>query len=459
MKFCERPYTYAYFGDKGEVWPCGWMHYTIGNLYEQDIDEIWHSEAADKARQSIQNGSFAFCRETSCPFCERGELLDLSEEEIAKRAVPSELPLAVNMANDHICNIACTSCRKSVYCPEEGEREKIDGALKRFLPFANKLEALSMNGGGEFLANPSFIEFLSALRPETKDFNLSFETNGVLFDEEHWEKFSHLGKYNISVTVTLNSLRREVYRYLSGGFDHMERVKKNLRFLSDLRRRKQINQLDVTMVVQECNFWEVPDYIHTFTKSDEYAVDKIVMKPLYKWWKMDEDTYWFKNILNPMHPYHKEYLKILADDCWNDPKVYDWGCHNIREAMPHPLKQEEIYRKVLSKVYNNEDGLTPVEYLKKCVEKLGAKRIGFYGKNEFSLEFARLLKETGVEIFQLTWVPEDRNGEFRKVAKQEFKPDMADAMIIIDFFKGGYWFKDLRALGFEGEIVTVEELA
>lgn len=166
MKFCNRPFAYAYLGDKGEVWPCGWMHYCIGNLYEQNIDEIWHSEAADKARQSIVDGTFAFCRKTSCPFCERGELEDLPKAEIRRRAIPAELPLVVNMANDHICNIAYTSCRKSVYCPEEGEREKIDDALKRFLPFANKLEELSMNGGGEFLANPSFIEFLEELRPE-----------------------------------------------------------------------------------------------------------------------------------------------------------------------------------------------------------------------------------------------------------------------------------------------------
>ena len=456
MRFCKRPFMYAYLGDKGEVWPCGWMHYTIGNLYEQNIDEIWHSEAAEQARQSIINGSFAFCRETSCPFCERGELLDLTEEEIQKQAVPTELPLSVNMANDHICNIACTSCRKSVYCPEEGEREKIDGALKRFLPFANKMEELSMNGGGEFLANPSYIEFLEKLQPESENFKLGFETNGVLFDEAHWARFSHLGKYDISVTVTLNSLQREVYRYLSGGFDHMERVKKNLRFLSDLRREGQINKLNVTMVVQECNFWEVPSYINTFTQSDEYAVDEIVMKPLYKWWKMDEETYWFKNILNPLHPYHKEYLKILADDCWKHPKVYDWGCHNIREAMPHPLKQEEIYRRLLMEIYTNKEGLS-VEYVKKRLEKLGGKRIGFYGKNEFSQTFAKLLRDAGAEVFQLTWVPEDCQGEFPKVAKQDFKPEMADAMIIIDFFKGSYWFNDLRALGYQGPLVSVEE--
>ncbi len=30
-------------------------------------------------------------------------------------------------------------------------------------------------------------------------------------------------------------------------------------------------------------------------------------------------------------------------------------------------------------------------------------------------------------------------------------------MVIIDFFKGGYWFKDLKALGFEKPLLTVEE--
>ncbi len=458
MKFCENPFKYAYLAPQGEVRPCPWMHITLGNLYEQDIADIWHSPAAETARRSIKNGSFAFCRKTSCHFLEKDELPDLSEEEFAQKAKATDLPVYINIANDLTCNIACTTCRKGVYCPGEGEKEKIDSALEDILPVANQAELLELNGYGEFLANPSFIRLLNRLEPVRDDLKILLETNGVLFDEYHWEQFSHLSKYDLRVTVTLNSLRRDVYRYLSGGFDHRDRVLENLRFLSKLRRDGKINLLSVTMVVQDCNFWEVPEYIRTLSDEREFMFDTIMMKPLYKWYKMDEETYWFKNILNPQHPYHRSYLKILEDDCWKDPKVYDWGCHNIRESIPHPLKQEEIYRKILSRIYDNEDGLMPAEYLKKCVDRLGAKRIGFYGKNEFSLEFAKLLRETGAEIFQLTWALEDCCGEFTKVAKQDFKPDMADAMLIIDFFKGGYWFNDLRALGYRGPIVTVEDL-
>ena len=458
MKFCDRPFTFAYLADKGEVWPCGWMHYTIGNLYEQNLDEIWHSEAAQVARQTILDGSFAFCRKQSCPFLERNELPDLTEEEIRERAVPSRYPVSINMANDHICNIACTNCRTSVYCPEEGEREKIDNALVRLLPIANQAEWLAMNGGGEFLANPSFIHFLEKLRPEHDNFSIHFESNGVLFDAAHWNRFSHLGQYNITATITINSLKREVYRYLSGGFDHLEQVLDNLRFLSKLRRENILNKLLVTIVVQESNFWEVPDYIRTFAHSEEFEIDSIVMKPLYKWWKMKEETYWFKNILNPLHPYHKEYLKILADDCWNDPKVYDWGCHNIREALPHPLEQEKIYNRLLLDIFQNDKGLSPAEFLQDCVNHVGAKRIGYYGKNEFSRKLVRMLRDAGVDVaFQLTWAVECADGELPKVAKQEFRPDMADMILVIDFFKGSYWFKDLPAIGFQGPVLSLEQ--
>lgn len=123
MKFCVKPFNNVYLASDGEVWPCGWMHYVIGNLYEQNLDEIWHSEAAEQARKSILDGSFAFCRKTSCPFCERDELPDLTEEEIRERAVPTQMPMYIQLANDRTCNIACTSCRDCLLHVEKEERE------------------------------------------------------------------------------------------------------------------------------------------------------------------------------------------------------------------------------------------------------------------------------------------------------------------------------------------------
>lgn len=458
MRFCQKPFTSAYLAPHGEVWPCGWMHYTIGNLYEQDMDEIWHSEAAKLARESILNGSFAFCRVLSCPFLERNDLPDLTEEEIQKQAVPEETPAYITIANDRTCNIACTSCRKCVSGPDREERKKIDRALERFLPVANRAQSVGMNGQGEFLANPSFIKLLNQLRPVREDFQISFESNGILFDEAHWAKFSHLGDYETSATITLNSLRRETYRYLTGGFDHLEKELDNLRFLSRLRREGKLNSLAITMVVQECNFWEIPEYVRTFTKDPDFEVDTIEIKPIYNWFKMEPETYWFKNVRNPLHPYHKEYLKILADECWKEPKVYDWGCHNVLPATRHPLSQEKTYNRLLMDIYQNDQGLSPAEFLRSRMEPFSGKRVGYYGKNEFSKTMAKMLLDAGIDLaFQLTWTMEDADGFLPKVAKQDFRPDMADVMLIIDFHKGYYWFEDLPALGFQGPVLSIEE--
>lgn len=457
MKFCERPFTSVYLAPDGEVWPCSWMHFLLGNLYEQDLGEIWNGEAVQEARKTILDGSFAYCRKISCPFLERGDLPDLTEDELKERAVPAETPHFINIANDRICNIACTTCRKEIYCPKENEREKIDTALERLIPFANRAEIINMNGQGEFLANPSFIQLLEKLRPEKKTCQISFETNGVLFDEDHWNRFSHLGDYKINVLVTLNSLRREVYRYLSGGFDHAERVMDNLRFLSGLRREGKINNLTVTMVVQESNFWEIPEYVRTLTASGEFEVDQITFRPVYKWFGMDRETYWFKNMLNPLHPYHKEYLKILDDECWKHPKVYDWGCHNIRETRQHPLSQEKTFNRLLLDIFDNKDGLSPVEYLKRCVERIGGKRIGIYGENEFEGTLVRLLQEAGAEIvFRLTRY-KDVDGDIPTISMPHFQPDSVDAILLLELYDQQNRINNLRSLKFDGPIINLEE--
>ena len=78
-----------------------------------------------------------------------------------------------------------------MFYPDKNYREKIDKALESILPYANRVKMLDLNGAGEFLANPSFLKFLNALRPERPDCVFNFETNGILFDEARWEKFSH----------------------------------------------------------------------------------------------------------------------------------------------------------------------------------------------------------------------------------------------------------------------------
>lgn len=458
MKFCERPFKAAYYGSTGKVWPCGWMHYAIGDQYEQDLGEIWNSEAANRARESILDGSFAYCRKVSCPLCEQDKLLEVTEEELKTLAVPTEVPEILLIANDMTCNIACTTCRTGMFCPSAEYREKVDSILQKLKPYAERAKYIDMDGTGEALASPSFMRFLAELHPEHSDCTISLQTNGVLFDEAHWSKISHLSGYDLRTIVTLNSIQRETYRYLSGGFDHLERVLENLRFLSRLRRENKLKRLGITMVVQECNFQEIPEYINRFSDSREYEFDYISIKPVYKWFGLSEETYWFKNVLNPLHPYHKEYLKVLEDPCWKKPKVQDWGCHNLREARPHPLTQEKIYSRLLLDIYENPQGLSAVDFIKSRLSAMDLRRIGVFGENEVSAAILRLLREAGADIaFQLTWFRTEE-GEIPKVSMQDFRPEMADTMLFLDFYDRQNLTSNLRNLKFQGQVLTAEEL-
>ena len=458
MKFCHRPFTFMYLGPRGEIWPCPWMHYVIGNIYEQDAHEIWRGEAAQAARESILNGSYAYCRKMSCPFLERGDLPEVSQENMERVGVAEEMPQTVSFCNDYTCNIACTNCRTELYCPTAKEREQINGVLEKMLPVAQKAQTVTMNGRGEFLANQSFIRFLERLKPEREDFSLVLESNGILFDEKNWERFSHLSGYHISVTVTVNSLRREVYRYLSGGFDRLDRVLSNLRFLSGLRREGKINYLSVATVVQESNFWEVPEMIRVFSGSERFAIDQIIMRPIYSWWGMARETYWFKNILNPRHPYHKEYLRILDDDCWKEPKVYDWGCHNLRESREHPLVQEKMMSNLLLGLYDGNDGVTAADRVRERLNLLGVRNLGLYGESEHFDRILRLLRDAGATVsFRLTRF-DDAEGELPTISMPNLRPDAVDAILLTELYDRQNRTNNLRALGYRGQILTLEDL-
>lgn len=50
-----------------------------------------------------------------------------------------------------------------------------------------------------------------------------------------------------------------------------------------------------------------------------------MLRPVYQWGRMTDKEYWFKDILNPLHPYHCEYLEILKNPILHDPRVYNFA--------------------------------------------------------------------------------------------------------------------------------------
>lgn len=327
MKYCKNAYEYLYLDTyEGNVALCPWMfpeEGVIGNLLEEDFEKIWFSEKAQKLRDAHTENCFKYCRPQGCPYIQNNDLPEIQDnEEYKKLTVNREYPTTINLAHDFICNQSCETCRSSVFVPPKDYAEKMNKIREKIAPYLDKAKMITASGHGDPFASPYMTDLLAKLNPNDKNMVIQLETNGVFFDEEHWEKIKHLKEINLKVVVTVNSYDKFTYEHISRGGNY-EKLMKNLNFISELRKTNDIKEFVVAAVVQDRNFRQMPEFIeHTFAK---YAVDHIILRPVYQWGTMPEKTFWFKDVLNPKHPYHAEYLEILQHPALKDGRVYNFG--------------------------------------------------------------------------------------------------------------------------------------
>ena len=458
MLFCKKPFEQIYISE-AYVKTCPWTNLILGNLLETPIEVLWTNEKAEAIRESIKDGSFRFCRKEECPHCASGMLENMNESEA--KAYSAELyPIDINVSYDKFCNHSCPSCRKGVFIPNELYKAKMKTMKNAVLPIVNKTKRLSTCGMGDCFSSPFMMDFIKELNPEDPDFCISFETNGVCLDQKRWEEISNIHKYPINITVTPNSFDRYTYMYLSGGHDNLEKSNKNLKFISELRTTGKISSFKINMVVQESNYREIPSFVEKCL--NEYYPDIVQIKPLNKWFCLNSTDYWFKNILNPLHPYHENYLKVMQHPILQHPKVWDWTMLNHdRAPKRHPSMYNEKYTDFLMQLmkYDNRKDVIASKLKEKGISSIAIYGAWKYGEICFELlhdipeleiryvidrnRGDRNLKMCNLDIIG-TW----QGNCFRDV----------DAIIISVLSLEKEIEHDLRALHYEGLILTLPRL-
>ena len=458
-KFCARPFEAIHLDPNGNVRVCSWTDATIGNLLENTADEIWHSEKAEMVRELIKNQSFEFCRSVSCPCIENSELEWLDDAEFAKRCTVSEMPKHVNAAYDFMCNHSCPSCRSEVFKPDKEYLEKTEEVSKKAVVLLNNADSFSTDGNGDLFASTSVIRMLQETNPKNPECRVTLETNGVLFTPENWEKIKHLAKHHLTVVVTPNSYEKDTYKYLSGGHDNVKKLKENLLFMKYLREKGDLNHLSISIVVQDRNFRELPSFIEK--SIDEYGADDVIVKPLYKWFCLSEEDYWFKDVLNPLHPYHADYLEMMKNPIISHPKVYLWGGRNLHEAKKHPAYKYEKQMEIIGKYCDVDKAKGKINsYLKDIIKTQESdEKVYFYGDNYLSKFFLSQIdneskKSVQIMARDLSGVNED-NGVKRF---REYVPQSGDLIIVTEEYNLSFVKRDLKLINFKGVVITLAEV-
>lgn len=182
------------------------------------------------------------------------------------------------------------------------------------------------------------------------------ESNGSLFDEQHWKQIENLGKYNLQVAISVMSFDESIYRYLSGTSLPISKVESNLKFIRSLREKGIINFFEIATVVQEQNFRTMPDFVKKCI--EEYNPDYIRLRPYESWGAQSEEEAWLTDIRNPEHPYYGEYKKVMADPILKHPLVHDWsgGLDTVKRQL-FPYKTDNYKMRIITEVLNNTDSI------------------------------------------------------------------------------------------------------
>ena len=454
MKFCPVPFNNIHLDPGGGVRLCAWTDICIGNLLEESIEQIWHGERATHLRESFADGSFHFCRKTSCPYLENNSLRDVSAEEYIHLSTVPETPRYISAAHDFFCNHSCPSCRQEMFKLKAGYLENFAKTEDKVVELLNQADGFVSCGNGDIFASPHMMHLLAKVHPTNRNCTIALETNGAMFDKIHWEKISHFGDYHLSVTVTPNSYDETTYKYLNGGHDDYSKLMQNLSFICDLREREIVNNYEISIVIQERNFLELPSFIQR--SIDDFKVDRVIVKPLYNWFCMSDEDYWFKDVANPLHPYHDEWIKIMNAPIMNDEHVFLWGARNIHEPMRHPAYNFEDMLKCLATltVMQNRE-----EKMIKWLKDKKAKYIILYGENHLTEAVVKLLKEEAPIKSIMTRTP--NNKKIMGVCVIPFIKENIDkdsVVVVLNYDKFRFVKRDFDFMGVGDKVFAFNEM-
>lgn len=224
------------------------------------------------------------------------------------------------------CNLRCIQCEINV--PNYEFRDLPMDLFNKILPFLKEWHpTVQLNGHGETLLHPHFLEMVKTLRGVGCE--VTFQTNGMLLKAEIIEKVVALGVETIC--VSLDAADRELYAEIRR-HANLETVLKNLRVVNEMKAKANSPKptLTIEFVAMRMNIQELPALIGLAgeLKAKDFIVAEMVpfgptMKgqslandPLMAEWATratEEARKWEINLYLPPHIPGKEVLNPIQE--------------------------------------------------------------------------------------------------------------------------------------------------
>lgn len=281
-------------GDRPLLGPCFRATCAARPEGEFDTGEEWK-----EFRRSLFDGSFRYCQKNQCP-----NLVGRWLPEIKKCDAPIIKGLyggyegvrpqikEVHLSYDTHCNLICPSCRteRCMNSAEDTEKMNVfyDSCLKSYV---DKAEHLCLSGCGEALISEHGKHILTSLSGrEYEHLAVELRTNITALNQKTWMSLGESRKRVRHIAASVDGIGEvfEELRYPA----KWDIVRRNLEFISSLRRDKEIDLFEIHVVAQQRNIHQLFDIVML---ASDLGADAVTFSKIVNWRGMSEKEYDEKN--------------------------------------------------------------------------------------------------------------------------------------------------------------------
>ncbi|UCH95982.1 MAG: SPASM domain-containing protein [Candidatus Aminicenantes bacterium] len=336
MIFCNRPFEQMVIGADGTVLVCCFVPKPLGNIFQDDIEAVWNSEAAEEIRNSILDQSFKYCEKAYCHIAAKaGSLVQKGISRVnqiddsLKKIISSPQTKLITFNYDQSCNLYCASCRKRIYHTPKPRIKELIKIQEAFLEkdFIKNVETFGIAGAGEPFLSKVYLDLMK--RINQKDFpnlKLNILTNGLLLTPKMWKNFKNIHYAIHSINLSIDAATGSLYEKIRRG-GKFKKLLNNLEFLAKLRKENKIPSLSIRFVVHSENFHDMIKFVKLGQKIN---CDIVFFQLIVKFGDFTDDEYKKLAVHHKSHPKHKEFLKIVRNPIFKE-KIVD--SQNLKAFM------------------------------------------------------------------------------------------------------------------------------
>ena len=314
---CYLPFYMAEISDNGNVYPCCPRFvdfYSIGNLFENDFQEIWFSEKANNFREMLLNSNYSLCNRNICT-----GFSPQKKEQVLYEFKKNSSCKFLRLAYNNVCNIACRTCRDELKLHDTDKQKYI---TKKIMPLLENIEKIQMSTAGDVFASKDGIELLKYVINNYPNISLMIDTNGILLTPKLYETLKLRGRIQ-DLQISIPGATKKTYEKIvcKGNFDA---VMRNLKFISQEKEKGNIHSVYINMVISKYNYKEMIKMAKIVKK-----LNLSVRFTCYQPWEHTTLAKKYEElaVFEPNNPLYKSFLKqlkkkeLLFDCCSFEPRI------------------------------------------------------------------------------------------------------------------------------------------